>query len=310
MNHVNLYQNYMPAYQNTNTTRNAAKPTAYKHPEKSSKNAFANYGSEAVFERTATEDDIRKMQQAREHKPWDKRDIKDSEKDSLEKFKIKKKNQDIQLSDKAQAVLDQLKEKYGNMDFFVASTNNEEETRYYLSQGTKDYSVVIDPETLEEMASDEESFKKYDSILSNAGGTFEEVKKELGEDANVVANLGMSIDKNGNVTLFAELDKHSMRMLESQKKQREAHAAEKKEATKKAEKDAAEEKAEQKRTNVKNASNAPIGNRPPMPPFADKKMTIRVTGSNVEDLINSIREAIQAETYQTPKQNTSSIVIH
>ena len=61
---------------------------------------------------------------------------------------------ELNLSDEAKDLLQELKEKYRNMDFMVAHFSSDEEAQSYLSRGTKDYSVLIDPETLEAMAAD------------------------------------------------------------------------------------------------------------------------------------------------------------
>ena len=47
------------------------------------------------------------------------------------------------LSANAKALLEELKRRYGNMDFMVASFNSDEEAQSYLSRGTKEYSVLI-----------------------------------------------------------------------------------------------------------------------------------------------------------------------
>ena len=61
-------------------------------------------------------------------------------------------NNSVQLSDKAKALLQELKKTYNNMDFMVADYDSEEEAASYLSRGTKEYSVLIDAEELERMA--------------------------------------------------------------------------------------------------------------------------------------------------------------
>lgn len=113
------------------------------------------------------------------------------------------------LSKKAQELLNQLKGKYSNMDFFVESYSTEAEAQRYLSRGTKEYSVLIDPETLEAMAADEDVRKQYEDILAGAGNRLEELKEKLGKDSDQIKSFGISIDKEGKVSYFAELDKIS-----------------------------------------------------------------------------------------------------
>ncbi len=57
-----------------------------------------------------------------------------------------------------------MQKKYGDMDFFVADYSSDDEAQKYLSRGSKDYSVLIEPELLEKMAADE-SVKR--SILAS-----------------------------------------------------------------------------------------------------------------------------------------------
>ena len=87
----------------------------------------------------------------------------------------------VELSDGAQKLLKKLKETYKDMDFMVAKYDSDEEAASYLSRGTKEYSVLIDPETLEKMAADEGTKKKYMNILDNAKTDLTKMKDELAE---------------------------------------------------------------------------------------------------------------------------------
>lgn len=109
------------------------------------------------------------------------------------------------LSSKAKKYLNELKKKYGDMDFTVANFSTDEEAQQYMSKGSKRFSVVIEPETLEEMAHNEEARKRYEGILAGAGSQFDKVKEELGEDAENIKSLGISVDKNGIVSYLAEM---------------------------------------------------------------------------------------------------------
>ena len=68
--------------------------------------------------------------------------------------KTEKKDQlkTAELSETAQKYLQELKQKYTNMDFIVADFESDEEAQKYLKQGTGEYNCVITPETLEKMA--------------------------------------------------------------------------------------------------------------------------------------------------------------
>lgn len=136
----------------------------------------------------------------------------------------------IQLSTKAKTLLQELKKTYSNMDFMVADYESEEEAASYLSHGMKEYSVLIDPEELERMASDEDVKHQNLALLDEAVGKLDEATDKLGEHKDEVLRMGVSIGKNGEMTFFAELEKIGERQKEFVDKMR----ADKKEAAKNA----------------------------------------------------------------------------
>lgn len=157
--------------------------------------------------------------------------------------------EEAKLSKGAQKLLAELKEKYGNMDFFVASYSSDEEAQRYLNRGSKEYSVLIDPETLEAMANDADVRKQYEDVLAGAGDKLAQMKDELGEDAENVKSFGISIDKEGKVSYFAELDKISesrQKQLDSAKEKKAEEKAKAKRAEKKARHDKMNETGETK----------------------------------------------------------------
>lgn len=159
---------------------------------------------------------------------------KETEKTKAAKNGKADKKQQVQLSDRAKELLKQLQKAYKNMDFIVSDYENDEEASELLSKGQKEYSVLLDPETLEEMAADDKTREKYEGLIDEATGKLDEAKKQLGEEGKEVKSLGVSIGKDGSLTYFAELEK----MGEAQKERIEAARAEKKEAAKKAQKEA------------------------------------------------------------------------
>ncbi len=116
------------------------------------------------------------------------------------------KDKDIKLSDKAKNLLKELRKTYGDVDFIVASYETDEEADVYLSRGTKDFSVLIDPEELEKMANDDELKKKNLGIIDEAKEKLSGMKDQLGDKKDEVTRLGVSIDKSGKVSFFAELE--------------------------------------------------------------------------------------------------------
>lgn len=147
------------------------------------------------------------------------------------------------LSDAAKKLLEELKEKYSNMDFMVANYSSDEEAQAMLSRGTKEYSVLIEPELLEQMAADEATKEKYLGIIDEATGNIKAMREQLSEDdSKEVKSIGVSIDASGKVTYFAALEKMNERQREriekarEEKKEEQAEAAKKEAEAKKSEK--------------------------------------------------------------------------
>ena len=142
----------------------------------------------------------------------------------------------VQLSDKAKALLQEMKKTYSNADIYVAEYESDEEAAEYLSRGSKDYSILIDPEELERMANDEDVKKKNFALLDESLGKLNEMKEELKETGreDEVVTLGVNIGKDGQVSYFAELEKSGERTKEFVEKMREDKKEAAKEAAEKA----------------------------------------------------------------------------
>lgn len=172
-------------------------------------------------------------------KPENKR----TDKKPVEKYGTAQKTASKQpeLSQGAKDLLNEMK-KYGDMDFFVADYSSDDEAQKYLSRGSKDYSVLIEPELLEKMAADESVKEKYLGIIDNAKNKISEVKDEIaklddGEDGVKKAdikNIGFSVKSDGSVSFFAELEKSSADQKKRIEQAREDKKAQKKEDEKEA----------------------------------------------------------------------------
>lgn len=124
------------------------------------------------------------------------------------------KDKDIKLSDKAKNLLNELRKTYGDVDFIVADYETDEEADAYLSRGTNEFSVLIDPEELEKMANDDELKKKNLGIIDEAKEKLSGMKEQLGDKKDEVTRFGVSIDKDGKVSFFAELETLSEKQKE------------------------------------------------------------------------------------------------
>lgn len=110
----------------------------------------------------------------------------------------------------------------------MASYDSDEEAETYLSRGTKEYSVLIGPDTLEEMAADQETKDKNIGIIDDATAKLSGIKDQLGDQKEEVTRLGVSIGKDGTVSYFAELEKANEKQKERLEKSKEDKINEKK----------------------------------------------------------------------------------
>lgn len=130
------------------------------------------------------------------------------------------------LSDKAKAFLGKLREKYGDKyDFFAVGSI--EDPRASSLTGTKAYSVLLTNDEIEKMANDEEYaeevMKKVESAVDMTKRI--EEKGELGEGVKF-KHISIAFDSDGNMKLFAELEKMSEQQKERMEKAKEKRAEE------------------------------------------------------------------------------------
>ncbi len=112
-----------------------------------------------------------------------------------------------ELSPKAQALLDQLREKYGDYDFIVA--DNVDDVQSLTSQSDKKYSVVLSSDELEKMAEDEDYANEIMGKVEDAVKTADSVIEKAGLEGVQISQLTISFDDNGNTKMFATLEKLS-----------------------------------------------------------------------------------------------------
>ncbi|SDB30731.1 DUF6033 family protein [Butyrivibrio sp. INlla16] len=148
----------------------------------------------------------------------------------------------VELSEGAKKLLDELKEKYGNMDFFVSNYSSDEEAESIMSRGTKEYSVLIEPEILEQMAADEDVKNKYMGIIDESTGKLDEMKEQLKESGQEIDSIGMKIDAEGTVKFFAKIREQNEKYQKQVAADKEAAKAEEAKEAKRKERDEAMDK--------------------------------------------------------------------
>ena len=177
----------------------------------------------------------------------------------------------IELSDKAKAVLKELKEKYGDqMEIAVAEWSSDDEQDYYASLTDKAYSVLINPELLEQMANDDEVKQKYMDVLGGADDKFSALKEGLGEDAERIKGFSITIDADGEVSYAVKLMKDIAESSRANsEKTQEERIEERREARKKAEKERLE----------------------------------KVEAESIEELIEAVKKKLHPETVEKEDEN-------
>lgn len=130
------------------------------------------------------------------------------------------------LSAKAQDYLAKLREKYGDYNFVVS---NDMDTSKTLGSD-KEYSVMFSTEELEKMAADEEYAGEVMGQVGKAVDMLKNIsEKDLGEGVQF-SQLGVSFDSEGNMKIFAQLEKLSEEQQKRLEEAREKRAEEQKEA--------------------------------------------------------------------------------
>ncbi len=232
-------------------------------------NGIGNYASYNFFHvsredtaKTNQTDDI-KLQLAK-HQKVDEEPGTDKRADSTKKLKeqqeqmraekqkaAQKKLDDTysKLSDRAKEYLNNLKERYGNMDIYVADDVDNSDAQTIMSSGTKEYSAMIDSKTLEAMAADEDVAANYEELINTSIGELEEVKDEFTEKGLNIGAVGISVNEDGEKTYYSIIDdslSYYDKQLEEQEEKR----------TKKAEEAKAERKKEEHEEELKKQEKA------------------------------------------------------
>ncbi len=197
----------------------------------------------------------------------------------------------VDLSEGAKKLLDELKEKYGNMDFFVSNYSSDEEAEDIMSRGTKEYSVLIDPETLEKMAADEETKEKYIGLIDESTNQLKDMKDQIEESGQKVESLGVKITADGTTQFFAKIKEQN----EKYQKQIEDDKKAAKEEEKRAEQ---REEQKEKLEKLREGPGNPYGKKEPA-----YEKTTSVYADSVEELIDKIKNIDWSQIEATPVKN-------
>ncbi len=163
---------------------------------------------------------------------------------------------DVKLSDGAAKVYDELKSKYGDMEFILVSEKDKKQVEANAAKyGTVGKTVVlINEDKLEKMASDESYRKKVEGIITSSRDQIAAAKEQLANSpiGSGVKTIGIKVGEDGKTSFFADVDKNAKSASDAQKqrieKKREERAKEAKADKKRTEKEKFQERIEKRRS--------------------------------------------------------------
>ena len=178
-----------------------------------------------------------------------------------------------ELSEKAAKYYEQLKSKFGNMEFVLVSKDMKEQAQANASSyaNTSKTVVLIDEEKIEKMAEDEKYRSQYEGLISGAAANLNRMQSGLSQNGGVTS-YGIKINDNGTASYFAVIDKSLVAQKERIAKNAEKKAEEKKAVAKK-DKEEKSEKLKDKKTEDSTKSDS-----------------VTVTASSVEELLKKIND--------------------
>ena len=153
------------------------------------------------------------------------------------------KSSEDKLSSKAKNYLDNLRKTYGDYDFIVADDGDDR--RALLDKSDKEFSVIFSSSELERMALDEkyasEKMRRVNTIVNMTDKICEQFGYERAwgkENVNgaIINKLAVSVNDDGSMSIFAELEKMSEKQKDYIEKLREKRSEEKKTSEKSEEK--------------------------------------------------------------------------
>lgn len=194
-----------------------------------------------------------------------------------------------ELTEKAAKYYEELKKKYGNLDFILVSKDQKDFAKATASKYSNPHKMVvlIDEEKIERMAEDEKYRAQYEGIIAKGASGLTQLKSKLANMGLGVKSCGMNVYDNGATSFFATMDK-SFKAQNKTAKQR----LEKKKAAKKAEEKKAAKKAEQKKQQEKLEATREERRVIREEYFEnDNEDEITFTADSIDDLIDQIEGA-------------------
>lgn len=194
-----------------------------------------------------------------------------------------------ELTEDAAKYYEELKKKYGNLDFILVSKDQKEFAKATASSYSNPNKMVvlIDEEKIERMAADEDYRKQYEGIIAQGASGLSQLTNRLANMGLNVKSCGMNVNDNGAASFFATMDKS----FKAQNKTAQERLAKKK-AAKKAEEKKAAKKAAQKKQQEK-LEEGRAERREIREEFfeSDSDSEVTFTADFIDDLIHQIENA-------------------
>ena len=183
------------------------------------------------------------------------------------------------LTDSASKYYEELKAKYGDMEFILVADDQMETAKEQSSNIESDKSmiVLISESELEEMAVNEETRSKNEKLIEDAKAQMPDMLERLKESGTEVKSFGIEI-KDGTVSYFAVLDKAAA-----------------------AQKDRIEAKQEERAEKKADANEANVAKTKPN----KKEDLTTISAGSIEELIKKLQSAsyeAMADNVQTPQE--------
>ncbi len=202
---------------------------------------------------------------------------------------------DPKLSKEALDYYNDLKKRYGNLNFVLVSSDKKQQAEMmkgsFASAGS--LTVLIDTDKIEQMAADETYRAKYEGIIANAVSGLNSMKAQMGSAASQVKAYGMTVNKDGTASYFAVIDKSLAAQRERIKEHAKKKAEDKKAAAQKSKKEEAQERLDNRRKAQR-----------------EDEDTITVTADSIEELMRKIEEYYQDEAFGRVRTESEKQVGH
>lgn len=193
------------------------------------------------------------------------------------------------LSEEASKYYDELKNKYSDMEFVLVSEDKVDQAQALAAKFANPNKtiVLVDEDKIEQMATDEDTRNKYESIIANANSKLDEMAQSLEKNglSGNVAGFGIQVNGDGTTSYFAVLKDSTKAQKQRIEQRAQEKKAEQKAADKKAKKKAAEEALEEKRL----ANREDLGDSDKIGKHG--KFTM-VTGNTIDELMQNISDSV------------------